>query len=1191
MKQALLTTALLGLLGPALSAAPEKLFNGKDLTGWKGLPQFWSVVDGAIVGETTKEKPTNGNTFLVYQGEPLEDFTISLKARIIGDNNSGIQYRSKVLNEKNWVVGGYQMDLHPAQNYLGMMYEEKGRGILAQRGQKVTVGVDGKKATTGKVDASKELKLADWNEYSVTAKGNVLTHKVNGDVTIVLTDNQKGKSSLSGVLALQLHGGKPMKLEVKDIVLTRYGKKSAATAQPKGVKTVALIKAKPAKDGVAPTAKPNWIWHPKSPGKAYFRKQWTSASDVSKATLTITADNAFTAFVNGTKVGAGTEWALKHQYDVTKHLFRGDNVLAVVATDSGGQKGLVAQLDLTGKNGQKSRVITDGSWLASPQERSGWMAPSVNTDGWSEARVLGRLGMAPWGNVFSGQLIANQDGKKPGATARVKGFEVEKIYTVPKGQQGSWVSMGIDPKGRLYCSDQGKAGIWRVTLGDPLKVEKVPVEISGAHGLLWAFDSLYVCVNGGGVGGHGSGLYRLTDSNNDDQLDKVQPLRKMQGGGEHGPHAVVLSPDGKSLFVVGGNHTKPPNPEVSAVVPNYAEDQLLPRMPDARGHARNIRAPGGWIAQTDPNGKSWNFYSSGFRNQYDIAFNADGEMFTYDSDMEWDSGTPWYRPTRIYHCTSGSDFGWRTGTGKFPTWFPDTLPPVIDIGPGCPTGMMSGQGAKFPADYQHAIYAFDWTYGTIYAIHLVPEGSSYGAVKEEFITGVPLNVTDGVIGKDGNMYFAVGGRGTPSALYKVTYMGEGSTERRFADNKLNRGLRMKRHQLEKFHGKQVPGSLDTIWKNLGHKDRFIRYAARVALEHQPISDWSERALAEKDPQTALSALLALSRQGAKGLRPDLLDSLGRFSPADLDEAQQLEALRVLSLCFIRMGKPDQGTIDDIIKVISPLYPARTDALNRDLVAMLVYLGAPEVVAKTVPLLEQEATSLEEIEFDDNLLKRSGQYGNSFLNQKANNPQRQQIHYAYALKNMSEGWTPELRKKYFTWFAKARNFKGGASFGGFIENFRKESLAKIADKGEQEAMDALSKRAVRLVPEGFENARKINVGVKRGMKFDQDSLEAKAGEKVAIVLTNNDPDGLMHNLAVIKPGSRQAVLEATIKLGPKAIEKNFIPDIPEVLGSTPQVAPGRRSTLYLEVPSAPGNYEYVCTYPGHGLLMWGTLKVK
>ena len=127
--------------------------------------------------------------------------------RLIGNNNSGIQYRSKVRDEKTWSVGGYQMDIHPSANYVGMMYEEKGRGIVAQRGQKVKIGADGKKEVTGEVDKGKKIDIAQWNEYSVVAKGNVFTHKVNGDVTAIIIDEEEAKRSMSGVLALQLHAG------------------------------------------------------------------------------------------------------------------------------------------------------------------------------------------------------------------------------------------------------------------------------------------------------------------------------------------------------------------------------------------------------------------------------------------------------------------------------------------------------------------------------------------------------------------------------------------------------------------------------------------------------------------------------------------------------------------------------------------------------------------------------------------------------------------------------------------------------------------------------------------------------------------------------------------------------------------------------------------------------------------------
>ncbi|MDA7525930.1 heme-binding protein [Verrucomicrobiales bacterium] len=935
---------------------------------------------------------------------------------------------------------------------------------------------------------------------------------------------------------------------------------------------------------------PKWIWADKDAKSEtiYARRAWTLSKQPDQATLSITCDNGFTAFINGKKVGSGDAWETHYKFNISKHLKPGDNVIAVQATNEGSVAGLIARLTT-----DTQTLVTDAEWHVSGAKRDGWKAPSVNTEDWQKPVIVGKLGDRPWGNVFGKNSSAGVTASsKSKATVHPKGFQVEMIYDVPKGEQGSWVSMAIDEEGRLYCSDQGDKGIYRVTMadqGEP-KVERLPLEITGAHGLLWAFDSLYVCVNGGGVAGRGSGLYRITDSNSDGELDEITALRKMQGGGEHGPHAVVLSPDGESLFVLGGNHTKPPAPESSSVVPNYAEDQLLPRSPDARGHAASIRAPGGWIAKTDPDGEAWDFFCSGFRNQYDIAFNSDGEMFTYDSDMEWDSGMPWYRPTRIYHCISGAEFGWRTGTGKWPAWYPDALPPSLDIGPGCPTGVMSGRGAKFPAKYQNAIYAFDWTYGTIYAIHLTPQGSTYAATKEEFVTGVPLNVTDGVIGKDGNFYFAVGGRGTNSALYRVSYRGNAPTELANGSNKLGWTERNIRHELEKFHGRVDSKAVDAAWPSLGHNDRFIRYAARTAIEHQPVSEWRERALNEPNPQARLTALLALARQGEKSDQPALLNQLSRLPLADMPEAQQLEAHRVLSLCFIRMGRPAPELAKAFTEAILPYYPAATDALNREFVAMLVYLNAPEVVARTVPLLDQDAVSLEEIEFDDALLNRSRGYGGTFLKQKESNPQRQQIHYVYALKNATEGWTPKLRKDYFTWFAKARNFKGGASFEGFIENFRKESLEKISDPAERAAMDALSKAEVRLVPEGFEQARKETIGMLANMKYNKDTLIAKAGSKLALAVINDDPMKLMHNLALLAPDSLEKVLKASIDIGPEAIEQDFIPTIPEVLASTPQIAPGRQYVLYIDVPKTPGEYPYVCTYPGHGQLMRGVLTV-
>ena len=156
---------------------------------------------------------------------------------------------------------------------------------------------------------------------------------------------------------------------------------------------------------------------------------------------------------------------------------------------------------------------------------------------------------------------------------------------------------------------------------------------------------------------------------------------------------------------------------------------------DAGGHAVGIMAPGGWICRTDPEGKAWELVSSGFRNEYDIAFSPEGELFTYDADMEWDVGTPWYRPTRVNHVTSGSEFGWRSGTGKWPDFYPDSLSSVVDIGPGSPTGIVFGTGAAFPEKYQRALFISDWSYGIIYAVHMKEEGGSFvGAVSYTHLT-------------------------------------------------------------------------------------------------------------------------------------------------------------------------------------------------------------------------------------------------------------------------------------------------------------------------------------------------------------------------------------------------------------------------------------------------------------------------
>ena len=222
-----LRTSLLALLALASTAFAEdkNLFNGKDLTGWKGL-DFWSVEDGYITGRTTKEKPTKGNTFLVWQGGEVGDFEFTFKYKIVG-GNSGVQYRSKVVDEKGYVVAGYQADFEAGKTYSGILYEEKGRGILAQRGQK-TVIKEGAAPNKPKVEVAGEvgksaeiqakIKSEDWNEYRIVAQGGHLQHFINGVATVDVTD-ETAVGAKKGILALQLHAGPAMVVQFKDLIL------------------------------------------------------------------------------------------------------------------------------------------------------------------------------------------------------------------------------------------------------------------------------------------------------------------------------------------------------------------------------------------------------------------------------------------------------------------------------------------------------------------------------------------------------------------------------------------------------------------------------------------------------------------------------------------------------------------------------------------------------------------------------------------------------------------------------------------------------------------------------------------------------------------------------------------------------------------------------------------------------------
>ena len=223
----------LALLTSLAAAEETKLFNGTDLTGWEGDPKFWSVQDGAITGASTPENAVPHNTFIVWKGGEPSDFTLRLKFKMTpGDDkkftNSGIQFRSKVIDAAKFIVGGYQADFEYGEQYSGILYEERGRGILAKRGEQVVIKqgeAPGKPKleVTGKAGDSAEIQAAikkdDWNDYKIVAEGNNVKQYINGKLTVDVID-ETAEAPKSGVIAFQMHQGPPMKVQFKEILLT-----------------------------------------------------------------------------------------------------------------------------------------------------------------------------------------------------------------------------------------------------------------------------------------------------------------------------------------------------------------------------------------------------------------------------------------------------------------------------------------------------------------------------------------------------------------------------------------------------------------------------------------------------------------------------------------------------------------------------------------------------------------------------------------------------------------------------------------------------------------------------------------------------------------------------------------------------------------------------------------------------------
>lgn len=822
----------------------------------------------------------------------------------------------------------------------------------------------------------------------------------------------------------------------------------------------------------------SWIWSKDSTstipaGKRWFRKTFTIdrpiANPVDLAVIEATADDEFTLWFNGVKIGSGTTWRQMNRFNVKAHAKHGNNVIAIEANNTAaGSAGLLVRAEVIPNGKSTMSIVTDSSWKCSTAEpAANWTQADFNDTAWQSTAVVGKYGSKPWG------IITWENGPTSSRFTVPSGFSVETVIPPQPKTIGldpklpfSLVNMTFDNKGRLLVS-QERGPVLLCTepnaAGEMQKIKPYCKLIKNAHGLCWVRDALLIV----GDGPQGTGLYRAKDTNGDDEADAVQLIHKFKGGmGEHGPHAIIHGPD-DWLYLVIGNHAwaQPKQLATNSPLlrwptghfgpdqdkPNTTEDVLLPRLNDGRGHAANILAPGGTIWRMDHEGNNMSLVAAGFRNHFDAAFRStDGELFTFDSDMEWDESLPWYRPVRFCHVPMGADFVWRTGAANTPNYYIDSLPPMVETGRGSPCGVAVYEHVKYPQKYRGSIFLADWSIGVIWAVHTKPDGATFKGEAEKFCIGSPLNVTDLEVGPDGFLYFTLGGRGSAGGLYRIRYTGPLTREftppdriqplaawskgrdlktasASLATNDLKSNDAMKqRRACEEIIRNNITVKADDLWPLLQSEDAYLRTAARLVLQRIDPTSWINE-LGKLPDLAAMEAIVALCKtHQADKHTAAILARLIKVEPSS-NMMRQLQLARTWQLTCIHAGLTGkESEVASVIKQWFTAFPSSDDRLNRELAILLVHAHRQGWTDLNVP---------------EKLLVELNKTGTD---------RQQQIHYAYCARLLRNGWSPAMKQSMLAWFEKTKNWTGGHSFTPFMENIFKD-WAKTLDANEKLAV--------------------------------------------------------------------------------------------------------------------------------------------
>lgn len=795
------------------------------------------------------------------------------------------------------------------------------------------------------------------------------------------------------------------------------------------------VLVRPAHARVGPV--PQWIWSSAWPLAGESVRLETTLSvgaGLRRATLEALADEKATVLLEGHEVAAIEGHRRWSSHELTPLPAVGEHRLTIAATNARGPAGVALRVILEYDDGHRETIVTDPTWLATSSEAAtAEKAPAVSQ---------GLVGVQPWadpegevGDYYQWAKAKTLDGADPAGGVQVPpGFTVEKLRDSQPGES-SWVSLAFDPQGRLVIGREGRdkhRGLLRLTLpkeaGESIYSESLDDTLNEPRGLVFRGHDLFVNAN------NDLSLFRLTDTGDGRYAQKTL-LRTSPGNVGHGRNALAFGAD-DHLYSIHGNDTRLPedfDPEASRCV-HAAVDRLRTCRWDRALFDFQAKLPAGHLIRTTESGRPWELFALGFRNPYGLAFNEDGEAFTFDADNEGDLGTPWYRPTRINHIVSGGDYGWRQGTGMRPSWYPDSLPTNLDIGKASPTGVKYGGRSAFPERYKNALFAVDWSYGRIYALPLIPRGASYAMSAEVFVEGMPLNVTDLEFGPDGALYFVTGGRATQSALYRVSW-NESSLHSpsaaaqppQVSANKRTAAAaaRALRHQLEAFHNRVDSTAIEAAWPHLSSADTWLRHAARIAIEHQPVEQWRERALHETNTLAAATALMALARSANPADGPAILARLNALPLETAAIEEQVIALRAYQLCLIRLEGPTPELAATIQRRIEGLYPSRSTPVNQLACELLLEFDSPVVLERTLDLLDQA------------------------------NTQEERLLWLFELRNGPAKWTLDQRRRYLGRLAKTRQDVGGRELPTALWSIAAEFRGSLSGEEAQALADLLN----------------------------------------------------------------------------------------------------------------------------------------